>query len=59
MQLETRVTSAVFDDATKRWIIDTDRGERLSARYCIMATGCMSTPYIPDYEGLERFEGDW
>ncbi len=59
IQLETRVTSAVFDDAANRWIVDTNRGERLSARFCIMATGCMSTPHIPDYEGLERFEGDW
>ena len=59
IQLETRVTSAVFDDATNRWIIDTDCGECFSTRFCIMATGCMSTPHFPDYKGLERFEGDW
>ena len=59
IQLETRVTSAAYDDATNRWLVETDRGERFSARYCVMATGCMSTPYIPDYAGLERFEGDW
>ena len=59
LHFETRVTSAVFDDATKRWTIETDRGERFSARFCIMATGCLSTPSLPGYKGLERFEGDW
>jgi cyclohexanone monooxygenase len=58
MQFETRVTAAAFDDATNRWAIETDRGERLSAKYCVMATGCLSTPSMPDYKGLESFEGD-
>jgi cyclohexanone monooxygenase len=59
IQFETRVTSARFDEATNRWNIATDRGERLSARYCIMATGCLSSPRKPDIDGLDAFEGDW
>jgi len=57
--LETRVTAAVFDDATSRWEIRTDGGEQVSARFCIMATGCLSTAQVPKYEGLETFEGHW
>src|SRR5881397_4086423 len=41
--LETRVTAAHFDEATDRWTVRTDRGHEVSARFCIMATGCLST----------------
>src|SRR5829696_7895461 len=57
IQLKTRVTSAHFDEATNQWHIETDRGDRVSARYCIMATGCLSTARIPAFPGLESFAG--
>src|SRR3989442_8871182 len=58
-QLETRGTAAVFDEATSRWAIETDRGERVSAQFCIMATGCLSDAQVPDIKGRETFEGRW
>ena len=36
----------------------TDRRRRGLGTFCIMATGCLSTPYEPDYPGLEEFRGD-
>ncbi|HSL50635.1 MAG TPA: NAD(P)/FAD-dependent oxidoreductase [Candidatus Deferrimicrobiaceae bacterium] len=59
IQFETRVTSAVFDEAAGRWTIETDRGDRVAARFCIMATGCLSDAQVPDFKGLETFEGQW
>jgi cyclohexanone monooxygenase len=59
IQLETRVTSAIFDESTNRWEIRTDRGDRVSARFCIMATGCLSTAQTPAFKGLETFGGKW
>ena len=59
IQLETRVTAAAFDEAANRWTIQTDRGDRVSARFCVMATGCLSTPKTPEYKGLETFRGRW
>jgi cyclohexanone monooxygenase len=59
IQFETRVRSAVFDEASSRWTIETDRGDRVSARFCIMATGCLSEPQVPDFKGIETFEGKW
>jgi cyclohexanone monooxygenase len=59
IQLETRVTKARFDEADVRWEIETDRGDRFSARFCIMATGCLSAPKKPDFKGLDSFEGEW
>jgi cyclohexanone monooxygenase len=59
IQFETRVTAAHFDEATTRWIIRTDGGERVAARFCIMATGCLSTTQVPDFAGLDTFAGRW
>jgi cation diffusion facilitator CzcD-associated flavoprotein CzcO len=59
IQLETRVTAALFNEATNRWAIQTDRGDRVSAQFCIMATGCLSDAQVPKIEGLETFEGAW
>jgi len=53
----TLVTAAVFDEAANRWEIRTDTGEQLRARFCIMATGCLSTAQVPNFKGRETFEG--
>jgi cation diffusion facilitator CzcD-associated flavoprotein CzcO len=55
----TRVTAAEYDEAANRWSVRTSRGERVSARFCIMATGCLSAAAVPDIEGLAGFEGRW
>ncbi len=54
----TRVTAAVFNEARDRWAVTTDRGDRVSARFCIMATGCLSAARVPDLPGLSSFAGD-
>ena len=59
ISFETRVTSAHWDESAERWQIATDRGESYSARYCIMAVGCLSVPNMPDFKGLDSFPGDW
>ncbi|MDO8423225.1 MAG: NAD(P)/FAD-dependent oxidoreductase [Parvibaculum sp.] len=60
----TRVASANYDEASALWDIDTQKvdgsgGETLHARFCIMATGCLSAARVPNFEGLEDFKGDW
>jgi len=57
IRFETRVTEARFDETEHRWDIRTDRGDRMSARYCVMATGCLSTARVPDFKGLTSFRG--
>ena len=54
---ETRVISAEFDEGADRWTVRTDRGDALSARFLIMATGCLSTPRAPPIPGVESFAG--
>mgnify|MGYP001795714159 CR=1 FL=1 len=58
MQFETTITSAVFDEAANRWLVTTDKGECISARYCIMGTGCLSTARTPNFEGLSSYKGE-
>ncbi len=42
IRFETRVTRAEWDHDASRWSVDTDRGDRWSARYLVMAVGCLS-----------------
>jgi cation diffusion facilitator CzcD-associated flavoprotein CzcO len=59
ISLETRVTSAHFDEDTSRWTVRTDQGDEVSAQYCVLAVGCLSTSKTPEIPGLENFTGDW
>jgi cyclohexanone monooxygenase len=56
IQLETRVTTARFDEATHRWTLSTDRGDILQARHVVMATGCLSAARRPAFPGAESFK---
>lgn len=58
VELNTRVNSATFDETTGRWSVETDRGV-VSAQFCIMATGCLSSMNTPDFKGLDSFKGSW
>ncbi|HWS45368.1 MAG TPA: NAD(P)/FAD-dependent oxidoreductase [Acidimicrobiia bacterium] len=55
--MHTRVTDASFDDATSRWIVSTDRGDELRARFVILASGHYREPKLPGIPGIETFAG--
>jgi cation diffusion facilitator CzcD-associated flavoprotein CzcO len=57
IQLDTRVTAATFDDAAGRWIIETDTGDQVSAKFCVTAVGCLSEPNIPKLKDIDAFDG--
>jgi cyclohexanone monooxygenase len=59
IEFNTRVKEAVFDNKTNTWTIKTDNGSAATARFCIMATGNLSTPRTPSLPGLESFKGKW
>ena len=58
IRFSTRVVSARWDAGASRWRIRTDRGDELSCRFYVMATGCLSLPKTPDIDGFDRFRGD-
>lgn len=57
IQLKTRVSSAIYDEAAQRWTVKTDNGDTVSARFLISAAGCLSTARVPDIAGLDSFKG--
>ncbi len=59
VRLNTRIATALFDPAANRWTLTSTAGEVVTARFCVMATGNLSTPRVPDFTGLERFRGKW
>jgi cyclohexanone monooxygenase len=59
IEFNTRVKEAAFDSNTNTWTVKTDKGCAVTARFCIMATGNLSTPRTPSLPGLESFKGKW
>jgi len=57
IQFDTRMTAATWDDEAARWRIETDHGDRVSARFCIMAVGCLSAAKRPEIDGIDSFAG--
>lgn len=54
---QTRVEQSAWDDATARWVIRTDRGDTIRARYVVMAIGILNLMKLPVIEGMEKFTG--
>ena len=57
IQFQTRVDSAVFDENSNRWTVVTEGGQTHTARFCVMATGCLSVPNTPRIDGQDNFAG--
>jgi cyclohexanone monooxygenase len=57
IRFDTRVTAATFDVTAKCWRIETDRGDQVSAKFCIMAVGCLSAANRPPFRDIEAFRG--
>ncbi|MBN3777626.1 NAD(P)/FAD-dependent oxidoreductase [Burkholderia sp. Ac-20345] len=59
IRLNTRVQSASFDAPNGVWRVETVDGQVVTARFCVMATGNLSLPRVPEFKGLDTFKGDW
>ncbi|MCS3447707.1 MULTISPECIES: flavin-containing monooxygenase [Bradyrhizobium] len=57
IQLESRVTSAIYQDDTRSWRITLENGAQHSCRFLITAIGPLSTPTLPRIEGRDDFRG--
>jgi len=55
--LQTTVTSMAWDESDEKWVIETDRGDRMKARYVAMANGPLSRPKLPGIPGIDLFKG--
>ena len=57
IQFNTRVDRAAFDEATSLWSVATSDGKTVTAKFVVLATGCLSNARMPDIKGLDRFKG--
>jgi cyclohexanone monooxygenase len=57
IQLNTRVDRAIFDDSANSWQVATSDGKTVTAKYVVLATGCLSNARMPDIKGLADFRG--
>jgi cyclohexanone monooxygenase len=54
---QTEVTELRWDDAAKRWIVETNRGDRMRARFVCMSNGPLNRPKLPGIPGIGTFRG--
>ena len=54
---QTEVTGMSWDDHASRWIVATNRGDALRARFVAMANGPLNRPKLPAIPGISDFGG--
>jgi cation diffusion facilitator CzcD-associated flavoprotein CzcO len=53
----TGVERSEWDDTLGRWVIRTDRGDEVRAKYLVLAVGILNLMKLPVIEGMEKFRG--
>lgn len=53
----TAVRELRWDEPSSRWLVLTDRGDTLRARFVAMGTGPLHRPKLPGIPGIETFAG--
>ena len=54
---QTEVTEMRWDEDSARWIVSTNRGDAIKARFVCMANGPLNRPKLPGIPGVDRFKG--
>src|SRR3954451_16142949 len=55
--LQTEVTGMTWSEADSRWIVTTNRGDAMKARFVCMANGPLHRPKLPGIPGIDSFKG--
>ncbi|KAE8379329.1 hypothetical protein BDV26DRAFT_259581 [Aspergillus bertholletiae] len=58
VEFETRVVRAQFDQDRCRWKVTTEDGKTATARFFLPCVGTSTKRYVPDFPGLQSFQGD-
>jgi cation diffusion facilitator CzcD-associated flavoprotein CzcO len=53
----TTVTELEWDQSAARWIVHTNRGDAIRARFVAMGTGPLNRPKLPGIPGIDTFTG--
>lgn len=55
----TQVVGAEWNEEEGKWMIITANGKQLRAKYFLLNTGFAAKRHIPDWKGIDRFQGTW
>jgi cyclohexanone monooxygenase len=55
--LQTEVNKLEWDELSKRWIVSTNQGDAMRARFVVMSNGPMNRPKLPGIKGIGDYEG--
>ena len=55
--LQTEITAMTWDESSARWIVETNRGDRVKAHYVVMSNGPLNRPKLPGIPGIDTFTG--
>ena len=55
--LNTKIASANYQEDSGLWLVRTEGGETYTCRYFVSAMGMISEPVIPDFKGMDQFQG--
>jgi cation diffusion facilitator CzcD-associated flavoprotein CzcO len=53
----TQVTSLKWVESMQRWQVGTNRGDNISARFVVVASGVLNMPKLPSVKGIDQFKG--
>src|SRR5579885_3829784 len=54
---QTQIKEIRWSQEQARWIVTTDRADRISARFVVMSNGPLNRPKLPGVPGIDRFKG--
>ncbi|MCY4365249.1 MAG: NAD(P)/FAD-dependent oxidoreductase [Chloroflexi bacterium] len=59
IRFNSRVASCTFEEDRNTWLVEIADGHLARAPFLVTAVGLLSAHYVPDFEGLEDFQGQW
>jgi cyclohexanone monooxygenase len=54
---QTAIVDMAWDEASSRWIVKTNHGDAMRARFVVMANGPLNRPKLPGIPGMDQFKG--
>ncbi|WP_284742456.1 flavin-containing monooxygenase [Amycolatopsis sp. RTGN1] len=54
---QTGVTGMTWDGSAKKWLVTTDRGDRITAALVVVSPGSLHRPKLPGIPGINEFRG--
>ena len=59
IRFNSRVLDCTFEEDRNTWLVTIADGHQARAPFLVTAVGLLSAHFIPDFEGLETYQGQW